>query len=334
MICFILTTSINQMLHFEARTLIIPEFHQILRRHPDLNQGPLHLQSNALILSHTPCSQTHRTKARKLHTWFWQHQIKTEVRNSSFLLSTIGKGGTRIWTGDLLICSQMLYHWAIPPIHPVKKQNKINYILHWKKSSSFPSRSGFWLSQNSIQSKRGTRIWTGKLFMCSQMLYYWAIPHAPKTKARKLHTSFWQHQQPHFECSKYSKSKGGSWIWTCKSLDLPWFEVKTLSQEFAYFILTTSNNNSFTSKSGLWFFQNPPKSKVKKWGPLFLKILSSSTEKKSVWQKINNNSLVLKLIFPKFATQQGAPGFEPGTSWSAVKCSTTELYPHEIEIIT
>ncbi len=24
-------------------------------------------------------------------------------------------GGIRIWTGDLLICSQMLYHWAIPP---------------------------------------------------------------------------------------------------------------------------------------------------------------------------------------------------------------------------
>ena len=25
--------------------------------------------------------------------------------------------------------------------------------------------------------------------------------------------------------------------------------------------------------------------------------------------------------------KKGAPGFEPGTSWSAVKCSTTELYP-------
>ena len=25
---------------------------------------------------------------------------------------------------------------------------------------------------------------------------------------------------------------------------------------------------------------------------------------------------------------QGAPRFELGTSWSAVKCSTTELYPH------
>ena len=25
--------------------------------------------------------------------------------------------------------------------------------------------------------------------------------------------------------------------------------------------------------------------------------------------------------------QKGAPGFEPGTSRSAVECSTTELYP-------
>ena len=24
-------------------------------------------------------------------------------------------GGTQIWTGVLLICSEMLYHWAIPP---------------------------------------------------------------------------------------------------------------------------------------------------------------------------------------------------------------------------
>jgi hypothetical protein len=26
--------------------------------------------------------------------------------------------------------------------------------------------------------------------------------------------------------------------------------------------------------------------------------------------------------------KEGAPGFEPGTSRSAVECSTTELYPH------
>ncbi len=131
---------INYILHwkkhqlpFKVRILIIPKFQPIQKGHQDLNQGPLDLQSNALPLSHTPCSQKLRTKARKLHTWFWKHQTKTEVRNLSFLLSTIGKGGTRIWTRDLLICSRMLYYWAIPPIHPVKKLNKINYILHWKK---------------------------------------------------------------------------------------------------------------------------------------------------------------------------------------------------------
>ena len=25
------------------------------------------------------------------------------------------QGGTQVWTGDLSICSRMLYHWAIPP---------------------------------------------------------------------------------------------------------------------------------------------------------------------------------------------------------------------------
>ena len=24
-------------------------------------------------------------------------------------------GGARVWTGDLSICSRMLYHWATPP---------------------------------------------------------------------------------------------------------------------------------------------------------------------------------------------------------------------------
>ncbi len=56
--------------------------------------------------------------------WSWEFDI-SKVCNST--------GGTWIWTRDLLICSQMLYHWAIPPINSIKKQNKINYILHWKK---------------------------------------------------------------------------------------------------------------------------------------------------------------------------------------------------------
>ena len=30
--------------------------------------------------------------------------------------------------------------------------------------------------------------------------------------------------------------------------------------------------------------------------------------------------------------KQGAPGFEPGTSRSAVECSTTELYPQMVTV--
>ena len=33
------------------------------------------------------------------------------------------------------------------------------------------------------------------------------------------------------------------------------------------------------------------------------------------------------MLNSKMEHQKGAPGFEPGTSWSAVKCSTPELYP-------
>ena len=41
-----------------------------------------------------------------------------------------------------------------------------------------------------------------------------------------------------------------------------------------------------------------------------------------------NNVKILNLITKN---SQGAPGFEPGTSRSAVECSTTELYPHVLK---
>ena len=37
------------------------------------------------------------------------------VRRTNFTDIKGDLGGTQSWTGDLLICSQMLYHWAIPP---------------------------------------------------------------------------------------------------------------------------------------------------------------------------------------------------------------------------
>ncbi len=40
--------------------------HHRQRGHTDLNRGPLDLPSNALILSHTPCIQKLRTKAKEI----------------------------------------------------------------------------------------------------------------------------------------------------------------------------------------------------------------------------------------------------------------------------
>ena len=50
-------------------------------------------------------------------------------------------GGTRIWTRDLLICSQMLYPWAIPPGHS-RFWTSTNSLCHntqvcsWQQSPS------------------------------------------------------------------------------------------------------------------------------------------------------------------------------------------------------
>ena len=51
-------------------------------------------------------------------------------------------------------------------------------------------------------------------------------------------------------------------------------------------------------------------------GPGFKSRLSPPVLHKNVWESIEKDSKT-----------EGAPGFEPGTSRSAVECSTTELYP-------
>lgn len=52
--------------------------------------------------------------------WYWAAS-KFLVFFSSITVTTHRKekaktGGTRVRTGDLSICSRMLYHWAIPPL--------------------------------------------------------------------------------------------------------------------------------------------------------------------------------------------------------------------------
>ena len=63
--------------------------------------------------------------SRMLYHWATPPWKKIHVANSHFVIQQIGKktelknkegpGGTQVWTGDLSICSRMLYHWAIPP---------------------------------------------------------------------------------------------------------------------------------------------------------------------------------------------------------------------------
>ena len=65
------------------------------------------------------------------------------------------------------------------------------------------------------------------------------------------------------------------------------------------------------------------------------KILCCLTREKKCLVTIGSSLLsfmLKKKVLPKSVGKkkksEGAPGFEPGTSRSAVECSTTELYPH------
>ena len=48
-----------------------------------------------------------------------------------------------------------------------------------------------------------------------------------------------------------------------------------------------------------------------------------------VKSRLSPSVLFARVASKRKAKTQGAPGFEPGTSRSAVECSTTELYPHD-----
>ena len=42
----------------------------------------------------------------------WKHSIFKRKEEKNYK----EEGGNRVWTGDLSICSRMLYHWAMPPL--------------------------------------------------------------------------------------------------------------------------------------------------------------------------------------------------------------------------
>ncbi len=194
-------------------------------------------------------------------------------------------GDTWIWTRDLLSRSQMLYHWAQAQrtettenkLDPSVWQNQITTALIW--SQEF----------DNSKSTGGTRIWTGVLLICSQTLYHWAIPpqtHVTKTTENKWDPSVWQNHD--------LKSRT--------------FTFMHLADAFIQSDLHCIQFTFFYILSALAF----PGNRTHDLG------IASAM----LYHLSYRNALI-----PNFPTQQGAPGFEPWTFWSAVKCSTTELKP-------
>ena len=98
------------------------------------------------LSSNEVCIQLKMSKGSLCHRWTAEHKVKRcffYVRSDvaifqptfrvhwitchlpaiawSFNQKMIFPGGTRVWTGDLSICSRMLYHWAIPPCNKINK---------------------------------------------------------------------------------------------------------------------------------------------------------------------------------------------------------------------
>ena len=69
-----------------------------------------------MLMDQFTCSHLFEQHRRRNNLWMAFGYFKS---NLPLLWSRWG--GTRIWTRDLLICSQMLYHWAIPPL-------SVNYV--------------------------------------------------------------------------------------------------------------------------------------------------------------------------------------------------------------
>ena len=82
-------------------------------------------------LQFKPCKQSGLLLA-SVH-WWALTLMKVKSSFSATCQSLyVCEGGTQIWTRDLLICSQMLYHWAIPPhklwLHSITCSLSINNL--------------------------------------------------------------------------------------------------------------------------------------------------------------------------------------------------------------
>ena len=107
-------------------------------------------------LQFKPCKQSGLLLA-SVH-WWALTLMKVKSSFSATCQSLyVCEGGTQIWTRDLLICSQMLYHWAIPP-----------YSMHFKSQSIILFMNTFSsvkiikdMADKDLSSRNGLLRWPG-----------------------------------------------------------------------------------------------------------------------------------------------------------------------------
>ena len=119
----------------------------------------------------TPCLSRY-----KYHCQILIRHVNSPAINTDSCKSTKNKGGTRVWTGDLSICSRMLYHWAIPPwslTSDSEKYSLSSYSIYISRAAPHPITTFFlfrpFSSSTGIDKTEPT--WAGRrpsvrLFFC------------------------------------------------------------------------------------------------------------------------------------------------------------------------
>ena len=137
--------------------------------------SPLHTDSIISLQTRSGCLSTGTR-------FFVPSQVYSRDRcHFSLSLSKIIQGDTRVRTRDLSDCSQMLYHWAISPLHtdsitslqtPTVCLSTVT--IFFSESSVLSLLISFFSSLSNI-IQGDTRVRTRDLSDCSRKLYHWAI---------------------------------------------------------------------------------------------------------------------------------------------------------------
>ena len=210
----------------------------LLRGHPDLNQRPLDLQSNALPLSYTPTyppnDLCHCCVLRQEQwtcsswvTWCLAGSVSFPRIPTMLLLSTWGQRGVVIQAlypreerGSISCWLSLKNTRGTQVTRALSRECKSTmwWFTHWKRVHNVRNEHILYLTLEQILlftdivllccewhkcCSGGIRIWTRDLLICSQMLYHWAIP-------------------PHVQCI-WEK-------WSCRIYRQDIWEVKVITQ--------------------------------------------------------------------------------------------------------